>query len=245
MIQKTIYYAFLAVLFSACSTAPQCFKNSGSEITYEIPVGEFNSITVSEGIALVVKQGEQPLVTIKTGVNLKKYIRAEVKDNQLVLTNSNNCNWVRDYNSTIVYVTTPALQKIYSASQFEVRSDGVLNFPELTLESGIYNETASGTFTLTVNCSQLTVNDNQSAYFNISGTAENASIAFYSGDARFEGSNLTIQKLYVFHRSSNNIIVHPEQEVKGTLYSTGNLLLKNNPLIVEVERLYTGKVIYQ
>ena len=91
----------------------------------------------------------------------------------------------------------------------------------------------------------LSIDDNQACYYVINGAVENLSVNFYSGDARFDGSNLVAQKLRVFHRSTNDIIANVQQEVTATLYSTGNLVLKNHPPVVTVNRIYTGKVVYE
>jgi hypothetical protein len=249
MIKKIGKIVLLLLLLNVMSCnsdlAPECFTAMGDEITYEVEVGEFSSIHISPGIALVINQGQEQKVTIKTGENIKQHLSTEVKNGELWLENANNCNWVHTYKTTTVYLTTPNLEKIYSASQFAVKSDGVLVFPNLTLQSGIFSETASGTFELELDSDTVTIQDNQSAYFVLSGIIDNLSVNFYSGDARFDGSGLDIQKLQIFHRSSNDIIAKVQQEVTGTLYSTGNLVLKNHPPVVQVERLYGGKVVYQ
>lgn len=234
-------------VFTSCSsdTAPDCLKKAGKTIMYDVDVVPFAAIDVAEGIELVIKQGDELKISVETGENLKPDISIYVADNQLYLRNAAGCNWVRDYNSTTVYVTTPYLEKIYSSSQFAVKSEGVLNFPALLLQSGIFDETASGTFEISINSDFLTVEDNQSCYYKITGSVESLSVNFYAGDARFEGSSLIAQKVAVFHRSSNDIIVNPQQEIRGTLYGTGNLVLKNHPPVVEVERLYKGKLIFQ
>lgn len=237
----------LLQVFWSCSNdaAPDCFKNAGATVSYEVPVQNFTNINVGAGIELIVAEGPETTVRIETGENLKDNISAEVTGNELYLKNTTSCNWARDYNTTKVYITTPVLTKIYSASQFSVKSNGVLHFPHLTLQSALFSETASGTFEIQVECETLMVEDNRSSYYIISGSVNNLTVNFYAGDARFEGSGLTAGAVHVFHRSSNDIIVKPQQEIRGTLYSTGNLVLKNNPPLVDVERLYTGQVIYQ
>lgn len=236
-----------AQVFSTCNSdiAPECFKNMGSIISYDVTVPDFTSIHVGVGVEVIITQGDVQKVTIQTGENIKEYITATVSDGGLNLINNNNCNWVRDYKSTTVYVTTPHLDKIYSASQFAVKSNGVLTFPSLSLMSGVLNETASGTFELDINCQRLIVEDNQSCYFLINGMVDELFVKFYSGDARFEGSGLVAQKLEVFHRSSNDIIANVQEEAKGILYGTGNLILKNHPIVVTIEQTYTGKVVYE
>lgn len=242
---------FLIVLLtvqitSSCSNdaMPECVQEAGDTVSYEIEMADFTSINIGEGIELIIRQGSRN-VRIETGENIRSHITAAVTAGELEIRNTSSCNWVRDYNTTKVYVSVPGLDKIYSSSQFGVKSDGVLAFPNLTLESGLYSETASGTFELEVNCESLTIQDNLSVYCNISGDVENLAIYFYSGDARFEGSNLLAQKAYVYHRSSNDIIINPQQEVMGTIASTGNLVLKNNPPVIAVSQLYTGHLIFQ
>lgn len=238
---------FAAGLALSCNSdnAQECFRSMGDTVNYTIAVPEFSSINVSPGIELVIAEGDIQSVSVQTGANLKEYITAEVIDGKLYLTNANNCNWVRKYNSTTITVTTPNLSQIYTATQFTVRSAGTLHFPDLSIQSGIFNETASALVSLEVDCNNLTIEDNQNLDCFITGSVENLSVNFYSGDARFDGTGLDATNVKVFHRSSNDIMVQASQQVTGTLYSTGNLVLLNHPPVVEVDRKYTGKIVYE
>jgi len=225
--------------------APECFRNAGNKISYEVGVPDFASIYVSAGVEVVLVQGDTQSVVIETGENLKEYISATVSNGELRLENSVSCNWVRDYNSTTITVTTPHLEKIYTATQFTIRSAGTLSFPHLSIQSGIFAETASGTLVLDVNCENLTIEDNQNLNSIITGYVNNLNVNFYAGDARFDGAGLEAENVKVFHRSSNDIIIFANQHVTGTLYATGNLVLLNQPPVVNVERRYTGKIVYE
>ncbi|MFP9100434.1 GIN domain-containing protein [Flavobacterium sp. RHBU_24] len=241
--------ALLLVLITAVScngdNTPECFRNAGNKTRYEVGVPEFNSLYVSAGVEVVLVQGITHSVVIETGENLREYISANVVDGQLRLENSVSCNWVRDYNTTTITVTTPNLEKIYTATQFTIRSMGTLSFPNLSIQSGIFSETASGTLALDVNCDNLTIEDNQNLHSIITGYVDNLNVNFYAGDARFDGTGLQAQNVQVFHRSSNDIIVNAGQQVIGTLYSTGNLVLLNQPPVVNVEVRYTGRIVYE
>lgn len=242
---KTIVILLSMLLFSCDSeNANDCLQTSGKIISKEIPVENFNKINISEGIELIIKEGTETKVVVESGQNLLSGITAEVSDGKLFLRNSNGCNFIRDYNNTKVYVTTPALENIYSSSQFAVKSDGILNFPLLNLQSGMFSNTASGTFELEVNCENLTIEDNKSTFFKISGKTTNLSVNFYDGNARFDGSNLIANEVLFFQRSSNDIIVNPISKISGTIYSTGNIVLKNTPPIIEVTQLYQGHLVY-
>jgi hypothetical protein len=243
----SIVVLLMLLAFTSCNNdlTPECFKKAGAVVSYEVAVTDFKSIDVSQGIELVITEGPKQEVRIQTHENFKQHVSVNVVHGKLYLKNTTECNWLRDYKSTTVYITTPHLEQIYSASQFAVRSTGVLTFPSLSLQSGIFNETAAGTFDLQLNCNNLTIDDNQASYYNIKGSVENVSIHFYAGNARFNGNDLIVQKLQVFHRSTNDIIANVQQEVTGTLYSTGNLVLKNHPPVVTINRIYTGQVVYE
>ncbi|WP_300491169.1 head GIN domain-containing protein [Flavobacterium sp.] len=245
----TKYYSclliILFVLFSCNSEkAPDCFMASGSIVTNEITTPDFSWIDVGEGIEMIVKQGSETKILVETGANLLQGISVSVSDDKLFLRNGNGCSWFRDKNITKVYVTVPDLKGIYSASQFNISSNGVLHFDDFAIRSGMYSDTASGIFDLQLECTNLVVEDNQASLYRISGKVTNLSIAFYSGAERFEGQNLMAQQVWVFQRSTNDIIVNPQQEIKGDIYSTGNVVLKNNPSLVEIAQHYTGHVVY-
>ncbi len=76
----------------------------------------------------------------------------------------------------------------------------------------------------------------------ISGTAENLLLESCSGDSRFEGRNLVVQNIQVFHRSSNDMIINPQASVTGEIRSTGNVILVNEPPIVDVKTFYKGRL---
>lgn len=225
--------------------APECFRKMGTVVAYELYVPDFTAIHVSAGIELVIVQGDTQSVIVETGEHLKEYITATVTNGTLMLTNANNCNWVNAYKTTTITVTTPLLEKIFTATQFSVRSAGVLKFPSLYVQSGLISETASGTVNLNLDCENFTVEDNQNLYCIINGRINNLSVNFYAGDARFDGTNLTAENVSIFHRSSNDIMVKANQKISGTIYSTGNLVLLNQPPVVDVQRAYTGMVVYE
>lgn len=244
---RTFIFTSLCTMVVSCNSdkAQECFRSAGATVNYEIPVAEFSSLKVGEGIELVIAEGDTQSVMVETGNNLKGYITANVVDGELQLTNSLSCNWVRNYNTTTITVTTPNLSKIYTATQWNIRSANTLHFENLEIKSGRYSQTASATINLDVDCNSLMIEDNQNLFCYIRGKVNNINVDFYAGNARFDGSGLTAKNAYVFHRSSNDIRVKASELVKGTVLSTGNLVLLNHPPVVEVNTAYTGKVIYE
>jgi len=226
-----------------------CVKSTGQVYQEEIQVGFFDKLEVRDRIQLIVKQGIERKVILETGENLRDKISLVVKDSILRMENKNRCNLFRDYAKTKIYVTTPKLIEIRNGSVFSVVSDGILNFKRLDLisrDGDIDGEIHKvGGFEIDIDVDKLNVvADGNSAFF-IKGEADKTFIGFYSGVSRFEGADLSIQDLQVFHRSSNDIIVKPESAIRGKILSVGNVVSLNHPPLVDVEELWDGRLIFQ
>ena len=243
-----ILLSFLLV-FISCEKPSECYESTGDMVTRSIPVNPFTRIKVYRGIAVVITQGPEYKVEIKSGSNLIDNVSVTQNDNQLVLTDNTTCNWLREYGQTTVYITTPNLEEIYSKTDKIISSNGVLTLPIIkiyALDKNGDGEEAAGTgdFYLAINNNQLVIeNNNVSRYF-ISGTTNSALFNFWAGDGRIDATDLTIQNINVYHRGSNDMIVRPIQSITGKMVSTGDVILKNNPPIVDVQQLYQGQVIY-
>ena len=231
---KIISGLFFACLLAGCngSDSWDCIKSSGDIHREEISVDFFNKLDVRHRVQLIVKQGIDKKVILETGENLRSKINITVKDGE-----------------TKVYVTSPDLVEIRNASGLPVLSKGILKYDRLDLisrkaniEGEIHNV---GDFELNIDVNKLNVTaDGNSAFF-IKGQAERAFIGFYTGIPRFEGADLTMQELRIFHSSSNDIIVNPQQAIRGKLLSVGNLISLNQPPVVEVEEFWDGRLIFQ
>lgn len=247
--KKTILI-FIGVLLLSCDkdSANDCFQKTGTIISQEIVVTDFTRIKVNRDVELVLKEGPIQKVLIETGENLLNDVSAIVSGNQLILTDNNTCNYVRDYNVTKVYVTSPNITEIISSTQFTISSDGVLNYTDIDVLSEDYNDPsviAVGIINLELNSQNIIVVGNNLTTFNMTGITENLNVSFAAGDGVFNGASLIANEVRVFHRGTNNIIVNPQNELKGKLVSTGNLISVNQPPIVDVEVLYTGVLIFE
>ncbi|WP_323788413.1 head GIN domain-containing protein [Psychroserpens sp.] len=248
---KKLLLIICATVVLSCNSedAPDCFQNSGAIIQEEFIVSEFTKITVFSNVELIVKQAATQKVIVETGEYLLNDIEVSVENNRLLITNNNACNFSRDYGITKVYVSTPNLTEIRNGSGLTVSSDGVLAFDNLRLISEDVNVEAEvntdGDFNVVVDCVELNcVVNNLSSIF-ITGVVEDLFIGYYSGDARFEGRHLIAQNIDIFQRSSNDLIINPQQSLTGEIRSTGDVIIVNTPPTVNVEQFYTGTLIFE
>ena len=246
--KKIIYIALLITLF-ACNNEDgnDCFQKTGTIIQKEIFVGDFDKILVNRNVELIIKEGPEFTVVIQSGKNLINDVEAVVVGNELKLIDNNTCNYVREYGITKAYVTAPNITEIRSSTQYDISSDGVLNYENLKLFSEDFN--VEGTFTvgdfrLEVNTLDLSITANNLSTFYISGETEALFVGFFAGIGRFEGANLIAQNVRVSHRGSNDMVVNPQQSLRGILRGTGNVITLNRPPIIEIEQVYTGQLIF-
>lgn len=235
---------FIFLLNCNSEQGSDCFTKQGKAKTEMIFIETFEEIHIGEGIALILEESENQSIELTYGENFIQNIQFEVIDGILKIENKSSCGVLRNYHAAEVFIRLPNLKKIYSASQYSVKSKGILRFPDLLLESGIVKETAASVFELTVDNASLTVNDNISSVFKISGKTDFLKVNFWGANGRLEAGHLEAETVAIFHRSSNDMVVFPLKKIEGKLMSTGNLVLKNVPEIIDIEQIYTGKIIY-
>lgn len=238
----------LLLAVTGCENGGDCLKTAGDLAELELEMDAFSSILVNEDISLVISQGDEYGVKVVTGENLIEDFKAEVDNGQLILTMENTCELLREYKTTKVYVTAPDITEIISSTQFDISSDGVLDFDTLTLRCTRLTDdrwVVSGEFFLQLRVQKLNIRANELANFEVSGTADQLDINLADGDVRAYLADLVVREAQVYHRSAQDITLNATESVRGGLWSTGDLILVNTPPVVEVSQNYKGKVVYR
>ncbi len=244
---KNLLLMVLVLLFASCGLSEDCIKSSGTRQTKDVEVSAFENIYVYPGIALVVTQGDEYQVMVEAGDNFIDQISVELDGNSLLLKDQTNCNWVRDYGQTTVYVTAPNIVEIYSNTNQTIRSNGVLTYPMLRLYSmDFFGGVGTGDFFFEVDNSQLVVQSNHVSAFHVSGSTQQLLLSFYNGNGRFEGAEFLANEIIVFHRGANDMIVHPVETLAGDIYGTGNVISVTQPTNdPEVTEHYSGRLLFE
>ncbi|WP_430965936.1 head GIN domain-containing protein [Spongiimicrobium sp. 2-473A-2-J] len=226
-----------------------CFQNAGDTVRDEVTVPAFTAITVFENVRLVLRDGAEQKVEIETGEFLRDEVSAVVEGDRLLLRDENNCNFVREFGLTTVYVTAPDITEIRSNTGFPIESDGVLGYPSLTLFSESFTnpeeETTDGSFELEVASENISITTNGIAFFELGGTVENLNVFIAAGDSRIDAERLIAQNVTLNHRGSNDILIFPEQTLNGVIRGTGDVVSFNRPPVINVEELFNGRLIFR
>ena len=248
--KKLLFVGLIFLLLSCASeNSWDCVQAAGDSISREYSVSDLSKIRIEDDLMLYLKQGDTQQVTLETGENLLSDISVTIEEKTLVVKNHNNCNLVRDYGITKVFVTTPNITEIRNSSAYDVIGEGILNFPKLTLVSnsspGPETIRKSGDFYLNINSEEFRITANGQSVFYITGKAEKATLSFEDEMPRFEGKDLIINELTVFQRSANKMIVNPQQSVIGKIVATGDVISHNRPPLVDVKEFFTGRLLFK
>ena len=246
-IRHTLFVTVSAFLFGCDSeNSFDCTRTAGSTVQKEINVPSFDRILVNENLQLVIRQDTTYSVVVETGSNLVNDVTAEVLGGRLVLTNAVTCNWIRDYGDTRVFVTAPNITEIRSSTQWDVRSEGTLSYLSLAIISENFNmdSVASGNFYLTLHTETFNVLFNNLSNCFVSGNTVDLRVNFPGGNGRFEGAELSAERVSVFHRGSNDMIVNPLQRIEGEIFGPGHVRAVNRPEEVEVTEYLDGRLIF-
>ncbi len=241
---------FTLFLITGCDKedAPNCLQTTGEMIQQEIEVVPFEELIVSGRIKLYIEQGAEHKVVIEAGKNLIGKVSASVENGRLSLRNSDNCNFFREYNTTSIYVTVPNLTWLQNASNNTIESIGSLNFPVIWLRSlnqendpGKYN---NGDFKLDLVSNYIRITGDEYSNYFLTGSTDYLNLYIADGDGRFEGADLIAGVVEIQHRGTNKLFVNPQDELKGEIRSTGDVISVNRPPIVNLPAYYTGKLIF-
>tara|TARA_Y100000385_G_scaffold65386_1_gene64776 strand:- start:3774 stop:4541 length:768 start_codon:yes stop_codon:yes gene_type:complete len=246
---KKVILIWSLIILVACDSenAPECIRSEGTITQVEINVPLFSKILVNNKIQLFISESTEQKVIVETGENIFNAIEINVDGDLLTLTNNMNCNFVRDYGLTKVYVSAPNVSEITNNSEFMITGIGLLNYPDLSLISDDFSNQEyynNGDFDLEINTENLRIIANGFSNFFLKGVVLNANIGLYAGDSRVEAADLVIQNLNVFHRSTNKMIVNPQQSITGEIRSLGDVISKNIPPIIDVVEYFTGALIF-
>jgi len=244
----TIFIAFTCIISCDTEDTLTCLKTTGDTVSENYDVDFFNKVIVYERVQLIVKDSPEISVRLETGENLLEDMEVFVEDGVLTIRNNGACNLFRDYDGTKVYVSAPNLLEIRNSSGFTVLSDGIIGWDTLALisddliEEDFYHK--DGDFKMELAAENVLIQCNGLSNYFLSGSVENLEIRLLEGDSRLPLKDLIVQHVIVNHTGTNDIIISPLQSITGELRSTGNLILKTTPPLIDIDELFTGRVIF-
>lgn len=235
----------LLVLFTltGCEKTPvlDCFVSTGSIVQEERPIGEFQTLVLSNNLNLILRQSNTNRLVVEGGSNLLRKIITEVEnDSVLKLSNENRCNWVRSFDKPInVYLDFKRLDLI------EYRSIGdVTNVDTLRLDSlNVDVREGAGKIELLLKTPLVYCNLHYgTADIVLKGIAD-LSYVYGDGFGRIDNRDLISSQVYVNNKSSNDMYLNANLRLEATIENIGNIYYSGNPPEIQLQRVGSGELI--
>ncbi len=242
-------YIILLCLTAGCAISEpgDCFQDSGDLTNKIVNLSDFSRVIVREGIALELVQGTENRLEIQYDEGLLDQITFEIIDGRLELNNTNGCSFFTGFKPAELRLSVVNLIEVRNASQYTIQSVDTLRFDSLTLisEDFLEDEVNVGDFNVVFKGSNLSIITNNVSNFDLSGTTDLLNLNIASGQGRLEAAALQARSIRLFHRGTSDLLVHPLEEIAGEIRGTGDVIAVNRPAVINVEELYTGRLVFR
>ena len=232
---------FLGIFLCSCGkNGGKCISTTGPVTRQVRLISDFDSIRVYDNLNVILIQDSVNKVTAEAGENIIGGIVATVSERELVLHNTNSCNWLRSYSNPLnVYVSVKNLMKIHYESSGDITCTDTIRSGYLKID--IWG--GCGTIDLKVRVFDgYFIQRMGTATMILKGVCNVSSV--FSGD--FGLLNLKELKTgytFVTNSGSNNCYVNTSHELGATITSIGNIYYSGNPKVIKTTITGTGKVI--
>lgn len=231
----------LLMFFSGCGkTGLDCLTSTGEIILQEREITPFDSVEIYDNVSLFITEDTLYKLEVECGENIIGGIETVVENGNLVIHNTNTCNWVRSFDHPInVYISTPHLWKLYYNASGDVSSLTSLSGDSLKLE--VWGGCGRIDLSLDIRTGfcylQLGTAD-----IHLKGSCGVVSI--YSGDfGLIDARDLTSGFAFVSNKSSNDCYIRVHQKLTASIQSIGNIYYTGNPAEIETTINGAGSVI--
>jgi hypothetical protein len=235
-----IALAFLSAVSSCKKSGTNCFTNTGDIITESRPVSDFDTIIARENADIILTQDSINSIEVEAGRNIINGITTVIENRQLMIGNTNICNWVRSYDKPLnVHVHVKNLRKIYYLSAGNITSTNFLTPDSFMLD--VWGGCGSIILSLNVNTGYI---------YEHLGTADitikgriiyNSVVAGDFGplDLREVSTDFT----YVTNSGTNDCFINSSKFLDATILSIGNIYYTGDPDTVRAHISGTGRLI--
>lgn len=235
---KIVFFLGIAVLAS-CQKGTKCIHSMGENTKDTRYVLSFNRLRINSLMDVYWHLDTVNKVVITTGKNMLTYIKTEVSNNRLSITNENRCNWLRKYQRIKVDVYSPAFKylDLYGNGDFYMTDT-------ITVDSFMVDNWSDiSKIKLMTHCQVFSYSQNAGTGDTYIDGSAAVSYLWVMGYGYVFACGLKTGYQYITHKSTGQLYVNVEKEVGARLFSSGNLYVFGHPYKVEKQVYSSGNVI--
>lgn len=218
---KVIKFVLLCipVLFYACGF--NAVKGKGDVKKFERNVSDFTKLSMNTSGKVFVIQGAEYSCTIETEENIAELITTEVKDNELLISQTKNFNT----NTLNIYITMPFIDKLSLDGSGDINCKNEISSKTLELElNGSGNINMNKIIVLTLDCSI----DGSGNINLLTGKTKDANFEL-GGSGNITADHIDCENVVASIDGSGNIDCFASLTLKVDIDGSGNLKYKGQP----------------
>ncbi len=217
----------LSSLFAACNEFG--VHGDGNVLKETRKTGSFNGIEVSGAFDIVMKQGATEEVIIESDANLLPLIRTDVVGGILKIETKKPVSHVTVMK---VYITVKELKRIETSGAVDIRTDGRINVPELSIEASGATDSK-----LEIAVTKLKLECSGASKIRFSGSATDVSMEL-SGASDIFGYDLLAESYDIDISGAGNAQVNVSKKIHAEISGAGSVKYKGSP--AEIDQSVSG-----
>lgn len=234
---KVVIATMVALLFSSCNMNISSLKRvdgSGEVKSHNRNITTaFNSISASNGLDIVLQQGNTVQVKVEADDNLHEHIKTEVTDGELKIYSDVS---IRNATSKKVYVTLPKLNSLETSSGASVTSANVLENTSMDFSSSSGSE-----IIVKVNAETVSCDSSSGSEIIISGKADRLETESSSGSS-IDAHELTVKNALADSSSGSSIALNASETLTAEASSGSSVSYENEPKTINKKVSSGGSV---
>ncbi len=232
MMRNAIALLLITFAFTSVSCIPHIHGN-GKVVKEERSVANFEAISVSNGIEVLINQDTFQKVVAETDENIQKILKTVVSGGKLKIYMEEG---VLHTKKLKVYVTVKSLKSVEGSSGSNVKTDN-----KITAENLKIDVSSGSHVSMEVACNQLKTESSSGSHLSVSGTAQSISADSSSG-ASIDAASLVAEKGNASASSGAHVKVQVTKDLKAHASSGGGVTVLGNPATRDTDSSSGGSV---
>ncbi len=201
-------------------------------------VSSFHAIEVSNGIDLIIKQGNEEAVAVSaSSPEIRSRIKTEVENGKLkIYFDNKDWNNRNNKNQLKAYVSFKNIDALTANSGADASTDGNINVNDLSI--GL---SSGAGFNGSVTAAHLYVDQSSGSDMHIKGKVNDLKITTSSG-SNFEGYELASENCKANASSGSGIEITVNKELNAEASSGGDINYKGNGVVTNISNSSGGKI---
>ncbi|MCT4580200.1 MAG: DUF2807 domain-containing protein [Flavobacteriales bacterium] len=234
MMKKIVFIISTTLLVASCSKIKK--ESSGSIVTEERIIGNFNTVELIDNIDVFYTQDSIQSLKVEAGEHLIDYIKTDIVNNKLVIYEANND--ILNTKRIRVYISNDSINaaKIEGSGNFNGNDMNCSHFDLALIGSGDVNINAT--------LSNYNITLSGSGNINSTGSSHHQQIEV-KGSGNVGGKHFYTNNATVLLSGSGNITLQTGISLIATLTGSGNIYYYGNPSSVTTSVTGSGTIVHQ